>query len=372
MLSIHLTIHPDLLSLFYLSIFYYNLHGNVYPPPNFLIRVLFPALRIFLPYQVLTSVGRVRCTPTQYFHIYSANVTSGHLNVNCLPTIPMADSEANPLVVLATIASLIASVVAYYFVQKNKTQQPVLHPTEYRKFPLIEKTRVSHNSCIYRFGLPNSTDRLGLPIGQHISISANINGKEVVRSYTPISNDDQLGSFDLLIKTYAEGNISRHVESKMIGEHIEVRGPKGFYNYTPNMKKSLGMVAGGTGIAPMYQVLTAILDNPEDKTKIYLVYANVSENDILLKAELEDLRKKHPDQFFIHYVLNNPPEGWDGSVGFVTPEIMDTHLPQYSDDTTLLICGPPLMVSAIKKAAQTLGYPKAKPVSKLGDAVFVF
>lgn len=284
----------------------------------------------------------------------------------------MADSEPSPFVILASVVTVIVTFVALYFVKKNKKDQPVLHPTEYRKFPLIEKTRVSHNSCVYKFGLPKSTDRLGLPIGQHISISANINGKEVVRSYTPISNDDQLGSFDLLIKTYPEGNISRHVESKMIGEHINVRGPKGFFTYTPNMKNSFGMVAGGTGIAPMYQVLTAILDNPEDKTKIYLVYANVSENDILLRAELEDLRKKHPDQFFIHYVLNNPPEDWEGSVGFVTPEIMDKHLPLYSDDTNLLICGPPLMVSAIKKAAQTLGYPKAKPVSKLGDAVFVF
>lgn len=283
----------------------------------------------------------------------------------------MAD-ESNPLVVLATVVAIIGSFLALYLYQKSKQDQPVLHPVEYRKFPLIEKTRVSHNSCVYRFGLPKSTHRLGLPIGQHISISAVIDGKEVVRSYTPISTDDQLGSFDLLIKTYDNGNISRYVESKKVGETIDVRGPKGFFTYTPNMVDSFGMVAGGTGIAPMYQVLTAILDNPEDKTKVHLVYANVANNDILLRAELEDLKAKHPEQFFIHYVLNNPPENWEGSVGFVTPEIMEKHLPKASDHTNLLVCGPPPMVSAIKKAAQTLGYPKAKPVSKLGDQVFVF
>lgn len=284
----------------------------------------------------------------------------------------MADSEPNPLVILATISTVISSFVALYFFQQSKKKTPVLHPTDYRKFPLIAKTRVSHNSCVYKFGLPKSTDRLGLPIGQHISISAVIDGKEVVRSYTPISNDEQLGSFDLLIKTYDMGNISRYVESKKIGEHIDVRGPKGFFTYTPNMVKSFGMVAGGTGIAPMYQVLTHILDNPNDKTKLHLVYANVGANDILLLAELDALKEKHPDQFFIHYVLNNPPEGWTGSVGFITPEIMDTHLPKHHEDTNLLICGPPPMVSAIKKASQTLGFAKAKPVSKLGDQVFVF
>lgn len=283
----------------------------------------------------------------------------------------MAD-ESNPLVILTTVVAIIGSCIALYFFQKSKLEQPVLHPEEYRKFPLIEKTRVSHNSCVYKFGLPKSTHRLGLPIGQHISILAVIDGKEVVRSYTPISNDEQLGSFDLLIKTYDNGNISRYVESKKIGETIDVRGPKGFFTYTPNMVESFGMVAGGTGIAPMYQVLTAILDNPDDKTKVHLVYANVSDNDILLRAELEDLKKKHPEQFSIHYVLNNPPDEWEGSVGFVTPEIMEKHLPGPTEKTNLLICGPPPMVSAIKKAAQTLSFPKAKPVSKLGDQVFVF
>jgi ferredoxin-NADP reductase len=52
----------------------------------------------------------------------------------------------------------------------------------------------------YRFALPRPDDVLGLPIGQHISVSAEINGKEIMRSYTPTSSDDDLGHFDLLIK----------------------------------------------------------------------------------------------------------------------------------------------------------------------------
>ena len=41
---------------------------------------------------------------------------------------------------------------------------------------------------------------LGLPIGQHVSVSAEINGKDIMRSYTPTSSDDDLGHFDLLVK----------------------------------------------------------------------------------------------------------------------------------------------------------------------------
>ena len=52
----------------------------------------------------------------------------------------------------------------------------------------------------YRFKLPHPEDVLGLPTGQHIFVSAEINGKEVRRSYTPTSNDDDRGHFDLLVK----------------------------------------------------------------------------------------------------------------------------------------------------------------------------
>ena len=76
-----------------------------------------------------------------------------------------------------------------------------------------------------------------------------------------------MGHFDLLIKTYENGNISRHVAGKNVGEHIEIRGPKGFFTYTPNMVKSFGMIAGGTGIAPMYQIITAILKTLKIKLK---------------------------------------------------------------------------------------------------------
>ena len=38
---------------------------------------------------------------------------------------------------------------------------------------------------------------------------------------------------------------------------------------------TVGLVAGGTGITPMYQLIKAIFKNPNDKTKVSLVYGNV-------------------------------------------------------------------------------------------------
>ena len=84
------------------------------------------------------------------------------------------------------------------------------------------------------------------------------------------------------------------------------------------------MIAGGTGITPMLQIVRAALKNPLDRTKLSLIYANVNPEDILLKKELDELAAKHSHRFRVYYVLNNPPPSWAGGVGFVTKEILTT------------------------------------------------
>jgi cytochrome-b5 reductase len=179
----------------------------------------------------------------------------------------------------------------------------------------------------YRFSLPKPTDILGLPIGQHISLGATLpvdgKSKEVVRSYTPISSDENHGYFDLLIKSYPTGNISKHMASLQVGQTMKVKGPRGAMVYTPNMVRRFGMIAGGTGITPMLQVIRAIIRGREtgDKTEVDLIFANVNPEDILLREDLDKLVKQD-SKFRVHYVLNNPPEGWKGGVGFVTAEMI--------------------------------------------------
>ena len=58
----------------------------------------------------------------------------------------------------------------------------------------------------------------------------------------------------------------------------------------------------------MYQIARAILRNPEDKTFISLIFANVNEEDILLKKELDAMAENHKN-FNVYYVLNNVSDG---------------------------------------------------------------
>lgn len=192
----------------------------------------------------------------------------------------------------------------------------------------------------YRFGLPNSNDILGLPIGQHISVQAEINGKQVQRSYTPISSDDDVGHFDLMVKSYEKGNISRYLSLVSVGDKVRIKGPKGQFNYHPGLSTHLGMIAGGTGITPMLQIIRAILKNSHDHTHVSLIYANVTFDDILLKEEIDHLAEAHPDKFTVYYVLNEKPaQGWDGGVGFISKTMIQQHMPAPKEDIKLLMCG---------------------------------
>ncbi|MCJ1315287.1 NADH-cytochrome b5 reductase [Xylographa vitiligo] len=277
-------------------------------------------------------------------------------------------------------AVVLALALGTWKIYVNQTKK-VLKPDVFQEFELKEKTDLSHNVAIYRFNLPTSNSILGLPIGQHISVAANITQpdgqvKEVVRSYTPISSDENYGYFDLLIKSYPTGNISKHMAQMKIGQTLKVKGPKGAMVYTPNLVKRFGMIAGGTGITPMLQIIRAVIrgrpkNGGNDTTEVDLIFANVNSEDILLKEDLDALAKED-NGFRVHYVLNNPPEKWEGGVGFVTPEMIKNNLPSPGPDMKILICGPPPMVSAMKKAADSLGYEKPRPVSKLADQVFCF
>ncbi|KAF2205769.1 NADH-cytochrome b-5 reductase [Delitschia confertaspora ATCC 74209] len=250
-------------------------------------------------------------------------------------------------------------------------KEAVLDPRKYRKFPLSAKTLVSPNVYRFTFALPNKDDVLGLPTGQHIALRADIQGQSVSRSYTPISNNRDLGVIELLVKVYPQGLMTKHLESMNIGDEMEIRGPKGAMQYSRSYAKQIGMIAGGTGITPMYQLIRAICEDPEDTTEVSLLYANNTEADILLGEELEAFAKGNP-RFKFEHVLAHPSDEWKGLKGFVNQDMIKEYLHPATDDSKVLLCGPPPMINAMKKNLAGLGWKEPGLVAKATDPVFLF
>lgn len=157
-----------------------------------------------------------------------------------------------------------------------------------------------------------------------------------------------------------------------VGDSIGIRGPKGNFAYRCNMVRAIGMIAGGTGITPMLQIIRRICNDPMDKTKVVLIFANVTEKDILLKEELDQIATNAPDNFKVHFVLERPPENWKGEVGLVTKEMIQNYCPSPAKDIKLLLCGPLPMIKSMTLATNELGYQKPRAVSKMEDQVYKF
>lgn len=226
-----------------------------------------------------------------------------------------------------------------------------LNPEKWVGFKLHETAKVNHNTKMFRFSFdPN--EKLGLNVASCILTKASLGedneGKPnfVVRPYTPISTPDAKGYFDLLIKIYPEGKMTQHLAKMKPGDMLEVRGPIEKLKYIPNMKKHIGMIAGGTGITPMLQVIEAVLRNPDDNTQVSFLYANNSPDDILLKQRLDVLASSHPN-FKVYYTVSKPSKDWKGGVGHVSKDMVVKGLPKPGKDTLILVCGPPGMVKHV-------------------------
>jgi len=72
-------------------------------------------------------------------------------------------------ILLAGIVSAVALVLGFLYMALNK-KKTVLPMDDFKPFPLIRKTVLSHDTAEYVFGLPTPESILGLPTGQHISL----------------------------------------------------------------------------------------------------------------------------------------------------------------------------------------------------------
>jgi len=308
---------------------------------------------------------------------------------------PTSEASGLPLdpMVLAAIAVVALTAVLFLLMGSKKPGAKFLNKSR-QTVTLGERIQLSHDTLRLRFTLPKATPVLGLPVGKHFKLFApnpkpkvagQWNGRddpekdkaEIERKYTPCTSDDEVGYVDLVIKVYKGGVIDRfpdggkmsqYLGSLKVGDTLDIQGPVGMHEYlgggvfkSGSKQKTctqIGMMAGGTGITPMLQIIAAVLKE-RSGPKLSLLYANQSEDDILVRDMLEDLAAKHSDRFSLWYTVDRAPPGWKYSTGFITDTMIREHLPPPGDGTLVLMCGPPPMVEhACKANLDKLGYAK--------------
>ena len=289
---------------------------------------------------------------------------------SCLGTqpIPMLVLRrcARPIAAGLTVSA--AAAATYYQSSCDATPKVGMDPKKWTALTLSKVTKLSSNTAIYRFAYDDPSATSGMTVASLLMTKAAIGSEKpdgsranVLRPYTPITRPDVAGFLDLLVKTYPEGKMSKHIASLKVGDKLDFKGPIVKLQYKPNEHKQIGMVAGGTGITPMLQVIDEILADPADKTKVSLIFANQTESDILMKKEIDARAAAHPDKLSVYYVIDKSTawfSKWKGGVGYVTAPMLKEHLPASSEDAMVYVCGPPPMYKAICGAKATKETPE--------------
>ncbi|KAI8811832.1 hypothetical protein BJ742DRAFT_850847 [Cladochytrium replicatum] len=241
--------------------------------------------------------------------------------------------------------------VYYYRNEHGKDTYQPLDRENFRRHKLIKIFPLTHDTSILRFGSSIPETHAGKNSGPLFGGATHMIVKddtcEIARQYSPVQYFRN--GFDLMVKRYDDGSVSRYLHKKAVGDMVEMRGPIVTFPYEPNMVENLGLIAGGTGIAPFIQVIKGVLFNPHDSTKLHLIYANKTEGDILLREELDNLSQEYPDRLKIHYTLDYPPDeigsgAWKGGKGFISDNMIKKWMPPKSDKTLILVCGPQSMI----------------------------
>lgn len=290
-------------------------------------------------------------------------------------------------------------ILAYRFFLAIRNKKLDLNLDQWIKFELDDKFIISKDSCIYTFKLNLDNETLNCPPGFSVVIQAFENEetgeilfdlpkedagtnaaeedseeneeqkepvdiskfKEIYRFYNPISSSTTKGTFDLLIKSNLNGQFSKKIASNSYkGLQLNFKGFIGSYDHSKSLSNysKLVLLAGGSGLTPMLQVISKVLEE-EENIDIDFIYCNKTKKDILLKNELDEIDEKHQN-INITYIT----EETEGLLSF---EDIKNKVDKVSE-TRFLLCGN----KGFRKHALSLINNNYNIAVKDNEQVFVF
>ncbi|PVU88854.1 hypothetical protein BB561_005669 [Smittium simulii] len=292
---------------------------------------------------------------------------------------------------VAALISLVSATAIYYYYSKYfadsnayKRNFATLHPFIFNKFQLVSRDNVTHDTILLRFEVlafdKSQSETINKIIEAGIwTIDIKDHFMQTFRSYTPINYELSLTKnsnekskpqfFDIIVKRYPHGNVSKFIHEIPKGQTVEIRAPCVTFPYFLNKKTNIGMIAGGTGIAPMFQLANRILTSqtPENlQTCITIVYGSKTSKDVYLKKEIDSLVEKYPNRLKVLYLIENSATADNTNIKFSSVENFDllNHkndllvgrpdlpllkkiMPNPDSSSLVVVSGPDVMMSAI-------------------------
>ncbi|KAI9167246.1 Nitrate reductase [Paramyrothecium foliicola] len=261
--------------------------------------------------------------------------------------------------------------------ESDPTRAVFLQPKVWTKAILEKRITLSHDTKLFTFKLNHPEQAIGLPTGQHLMMRLRepATREAIIRAYTPMSEVTDKGKLDVLIKIYFDrperqgGKMTQALNAIPLGHFVDFKGPigkfeylgKGICNISGKQRKikRFIMVCGGSGVTPVFQVLRAVMSDPEDATKCLLLDGNRTDEDILCRTELDALSALDPQRCRLLHTLTKPGPTWTGRKGRLDKALFEVEVgpcTQVGGDDLVLVCGPESMESSVRDMLYGMGW----------------
>ena len=117
-----------------------------------------------------------------------------------------------------------------------------------------------------------------------------------------------------------QGDSTRRTGQIAVGSRAWLEAPHGHLTTEKHADApGIALIAGGVGLAPLMGILRE-LHATKDTRPTALVYGNRHAGQICFAAELDMLARDHGTE--ITHALSEPPRGWTGETGRISPELV--------------------------------------------------
>lgn len=180
--------------------------------------------------------------------------------------------------------------------------------------------------------------------GQFIALSVPGFGEA---PFAVCSSPNPCSEFQICIQK--KGGLTNKLFSMSIGDEVYFRGPYGNgFPISKLSKRNLLLIAGGLGLAPLRPLIQIICNHSAEFGKIQLFGGSREEKMLLFKTEYASWQK----DIELNLTLDIAHENWTGSTGLITTLFDKTEI---SPNAAAIICGPPIMYSAVLKKLNKKG-----------------
>ena len=192
--------------------------------------------------------------------------------------------------------------------------------------------------------------------GQFVTLELEINGQQVMRSYTISSSPSTPYSFSITVKKLPNGQVSGWLHDNLqVGDEIAVHGPVGNFNCIDYPADKVLLLSGGVGITPVMSMARWFFHTNAD-VDVCFVHSARTPADLLYAHELRGMSNRVPN-FHTHLIVENELIGhsWAGYRGYLDRPKLEMIAPDLFE-REVFCCGPEPYMDAVKASLTDLGF----------------